>query len=110
MNMEKCIIDRLTDLVYKLETRPAWVEKNNLSFELVGGNLEVHLFGEYVILVTRDLYECSYKVPDNCALGYGDMEYAIEIIDNRNEIMDIVDEWIDLIKDFIEVEEEEEEE
>lgn len=92
MNMEKCIIDRLTDLVYKLENRPAYVNRDNIHFELTDNGVKVQLFGEYEITINREKALCSYHHPEGCCLGYADMEYALEIIDNRNEIMDIVEE------------------
>lgn len=97
--MTKSIIDRLTDLVYNLDNRPAYVDNNNIHFELAYGGVKVQLFGGYEITINREKALCGYHHPESCSLGYADMEYAIEIIDNRDEIMDIVDEWVDLIKD-----------
>lgn len=101
--MEKCIINRLTDLVYGLESRPEYVEKSNLSFQLgrYGNCVMVNIIREgscnFCLTVSRDKDQCYYGIIRPYLAKYADMEYALEIIDNRAEIMDIVDEWVKII-------------
>ena len=80
----------LVDYIYDLDSRPAWVDRNNFDFKDCGDHLEIIMFGSYKIGLYYDPSDSSadFACAENgAAYGKRDMEYAVEIMDNRDMIL-----------------------
>lgn len=80
----------LVDYLYDLDSRPAWVDRNNFDFKDCGEYLDIVMFGRYHIGLYYDPSDSSadFACAENGgAYGKADMEYAIEIMENRDMIL-----------------------
>ena len=90
MRVDKAIKERIIDLVYNLYSRPAHVHRNNIMVKYVDGYLDIIMFGNYHIKLYPEEPWADVAGCD-CGGGYGrqDLEYAAEIMGNRNEILEL---------------------
>ena len=80
----------LVDYIYDLDSRPSWVDRNNFDFKSCGDYLEIIMFGSHKIGLYYDPSDSSadFACAENGgAYGKADMEYAIEIMENRDMIL-----------------------
>lgn len=80
----------LVDYIYDLDSRPAWVDRHVFDFKDCGDYLEIRMFGSHKIGLYYDPSDSSadFACADNGgAYGKADMEYAVEIMDNRDMIL-----------------------
>lgn len=80
----------LVDYIYDLDSRPAWVDRHVFDFKDCGEHLEIIMFGSHKIGLYYDPSDSSadFACADNGgAYGKADMEYAVEIMDNRDMIL-----------------------
>lgn len=78
----------IIDFIYNLNYRPVWVEKNCIKVEYDNEKVDVVLFGSYYI--TFDLeneHNDNISIDGIGAWGKYDVEYALEILNNREEII-----------------------
>lgn len=79
---------KLIDFIYNLDFRPAWVEKNCIKVEYDNEEVNVVLFRDYYI--TFDLeneHNDNIHIEGSGAWGRYDVEYALEILNNREDII-----------------------
>lgn len=84
--------DVIIDYLMNLDSRPDWVYKDVFDFEVhvVRGYLDIVMFGDYHIglyLDPNDSINDFAKVHGSSAYGKEDMKYALEIMENRDEIL-----------------------
>ena len=79
----------LVDYIYDLDSRPAWVNRNNFDFKDGGDYLEIIMFGSHKIGLYYDPSDSNadFAKAEIGAYGKADMEYAVEIMDNRDMIL-----------------------
>ena len=80
----------LVDYIYDLDSRPAWVNRNDFDFKDGGDYLDFVMSGRYHIGLYYDPSDSSadFACAENGgAYGKRDMEYAVEIMDNRDMIL-----------------------
>ena len=80
----------LVDYIYDLDSRPAWVDRHVFDFKDCGEHLEIIMFGSHKIGLYYDPSDSNadFACADNGgAYGKADMEYAVEIMDNRDMIL-----------------------
>lgn len=79
----------LVDYIYDLDSRPAWVNRNNFDFKDGGDYLEIIMFGSHKIGLYYDPSDSNadFAKAEIGAYGKRDMEYAVEIMDNRDMIL-----------------------
>ena len=98
----------LVDYIYDLDSRPAWVDRNNFDFKDCGDHLEIIMFGSHKIGLYYDPSDSSadFACAENgAAYGKRDMEYAVEIMDNRDMILALA-EKVRIVKPIAEEQEE----
>lgn len=80
----------LVDYLYDLDSRPSWVNRKDFDFKDCGDYLDIVMFGRYHIGLYYDPSDSNadFACADNGgAYGKADMEYAVEIMDNRDMIL-----------------------
>lgn len=79
---------KLIDFIYNLDFRPVWVEKNCIKVEYDNEKVDIILFGNYHITLDIENKHNDQISIDGCgAWGKYDVEYALEILNNREEII-----------------------
>ena len=82
--------DSLVDFIYNLDSRPAWVDRKVFDFKDGWDYLEIVMFGSYHIRIYYDPSDSgadSASADEGCGYGKEDLEYAVEIMDNRDMIL-----------------------
>jgi hypothetical protein len=82
--------DVIIDYLMNLDSRPDWVYKDVFDFEVKGDYLDIVMFGDYHIGLyfdPDDIVNDFAKVNGSSAYGKEDMKYALEIMENRDEIL-----------------------
>lgn len=78
----------LIDFIYNLDSRPVWVEKNCIKVEYDNDEIDVVLFKSYHITFDLEYEHNDHISIDGCgAWGRYDVEYALEILNNREDII-----------------------
>lgn len=82
--------DVIIDYLLNLGSTPYWVYKDVFDFEVKGDYLDIVMFGDYHIGLYFDPNDSIHdfaKVNGSSAYGKEDMKYALEIMENRDEIL-----------------------
>ena len=82
--------DVIIDYLMNLGSTPYWVYKDVFDFEVKGDYLDIVMFGDYHIGLYFDPNDSIHdfaKVYGSSAYGKEDMKYALEIMENRDEIL-----------------------
>lgn len=76
----------LEDFIYDLDLRPEWCENLDIMNSYSGDYLLITLYGSHTIGLN---YEDEFDDYIKADFGWGraDMEYALQIMDNRDEIL-----------------------
>lgn len=81
-------MEKLIDFIYNLDFRPAWVKKNNIKVKYDNEKVDIILFGDYYITFDLENEHNDQISIDGCgAWGRYDVEYALEILNNREDII-----------------------
>jgi len=92
--------EKIIELVYNLASRPAWVTKKDINALCDGTYLDIIMFGDYHITLNFDVpMDDSAFCDGGGAYGKKDLEYAVEIMDNRKEILSIAEEWFNIVRE-----------
>ncbi len=87
---------KIIDLIYNLDSRPAFVNRDDIDVRYEDEYLDIIMFGNYHIKLYYDEEDKCFDVAFcDCGGAYGkqDLKYAAEIMDNREEILEI--DWED---------------
>ena len=82
--------EKIIELIFNLYSRPSYAERNCIDVRYEFEYLDIIMFGNYHIKLYPDEPWADVAVCD-CGGGYGknDLEYAVEIMDNRDEILEL---------------------
>lgn len=81
-------MEKLIDFIYNLNYRPVWVEKNCIKVEYDNEEVDIVLFGSYHITFDLENEHNDYiSIDGSGAWGRYDVEYALEILNNREDII-----------------------
>lgn len=82
--------EKIIELVYNLDSRPAYVKRDDIDVRCEDEYLDIIMFGNYHIKLYPDEPVSDVAVCD-CGGGYSkqDLKYAAEIMDSKDEIVDI---------------------
>lgn len=87
--------ENLINYLMNIDSRPSWVKKDVFYFENCGNCLDIVMFGSYHIKLQ---YDPSYSsmdaasADDGCGYGREDLEYAADIMYNRDVILALAKE------------------
>lgn len=83
---ETAVHNNIVDFLYGLDSIPEWCQVIDVRESEYGGYLLITLYGSHTIALS---YEEEYDdyIKSEYAWGRADMEYALEIMDNRDEIL-----------------------
>lgn len=76
----------LEDFIYDLDFRPEWCENLDIMNSYSGDYLLIILYGSHVIGLNYEDENDDY-IKSDYGWGRADMEYALQIMDNRDEIL-----------------------
>lgn len=81
-------MEKIIDYIYNLDFRPAWVGKNCIKVEYDNEKVDIILFGDYYITFDLENYHNDQISINGCgAWGRYDVEYALEILNSREYII-----------------------
>lgn len=81
---------QLTNFLMDLGSKPSYVTFEVINYELQGDRIDIILFGGYHIEIFFDNDFNDVIYADSGGWGKQDIEYALEILDNREEILEII--------------------
>lgn len=93
---KKGIKEQIIDFIYGLDSRPSYVRKKSIDV-LHGRNIiDIVMNGEYHIELWQNGGACSDVAysEHGCAYNKSDLEYAVEIMDNQDKIIEMAEKWL----------------
>jgi hypothetical protein len=80
--------ETIRDKVYHLESRPSWVKWDDIRVDIDDEYVDIVMFGDYHIRLYNENSNQDIAYCDNGG-GYSkaDMEYAIDIMNNRDNLI-----------------------
>lgn len=95
---KKGIKEQIIDFIYGLDSRPNYIGKECIDV-LHGRNFIDIVMNKYyhIELDLNGPYGDVSYAEEGFGYGKSDLEYAVEIMDNRNEIIEMAEKWTEIV-------------